>query len=58
METNNGLHLLFPEFLTELPDEILLKNKVPLYGKRNLPLENEYLQRLGVLLKITLDLNG
>jgi hypothetical protein len=42
METCNGLHLLFPEFLAELPDEILLENKIPFYGKRNLPFEDEH----------------
>jgi hypothetical protein len=33
METGNGLHLLFPELLAELPDEIFLENEIPFYGK-------------------------
>ena len=43
METGNGLHLLFPEFLSKLPDEIFLENEATLDGKDVLPLENEHL---------------
>ena len=56
MEVVNSLHFLFPEFLAKLHDKVFLESKVPFYGKRDLPFEDEHFQRLIVLLEITLDL--
>lgn len=49
---------LFSEFLTELPDEISLKDKAPFYGDGSFTLENQHFNRMRVSLEIASDLNG
>ena len=58
MEVDNSLHFLFPEFLSELPDEIFLENEATLNGKSVLPLKDEYFYSLIVVFEITPDLNS